>query len=259
MAETKIHPTAIVDPSTELGEGVEIGPYCVIHAGVRIGDGCWLQNHVTVAGPTSVGRGNRFFAYASIGQQTQDLKYQGEPTYLEIGEQNTFREFVTVNRGSLPETKTVVGSHGNFLAYSHIAHDCVVGDHVIFSNNGTLGGHVEVGDYAILGGLSAVHQFCRVGTLAITGGCTKIVQDIPPFMIADGNPAEIRAINAVGLKRRGVSAETLRKLKEAHRILYRKGYNSSQALEELAALSESCEEVALLRQFVQESERGIIR
>lgn len=258
-AETIIHPTAIVDPSAEMGSGVVIGPYCVIHAGVVLGDGCWLQNHVTMAGPATIGAANRFFACASIGQQSQDLKYEGEPTYLEIGEGNTFREFVTVNRGTLPGTKTVIGNHGSFLAYSHVAHDCVVGDHVVFSNNGTLAGHVVVEDYAILGGLTAIHQFCRVGRLAITGGCSKIVQDIPPFMIADGNPARIRGINAVGLKRQNHSKEAIQQLKEAHRIIYRRGLNVADAERELAGIEGACEELAALRAFIRGSERGIIR
>jgi UDP-N-acetylglucosamine acyltransferase len=259
VIEASIHPTAVVHPSTEIGSDVVIGPYCVIHEGVQIGDGCWLQNHVTLAGPAKVGRNNRFYAFSSVGQQTQDLKYGGEPTSLEVGDGNTFREFVTVNRGSLPDTKTVIGSRGNFLAYSHVAHDCIVGDHVISSNNGTLAGHVEMGNHAILGGLTAVHQFCRVGEHAITGGCSKIVQDVPPFMIADGNPAEIRGVNAIGLERRGYSEDAVKNLKEAFRIIYRRGLNTSQALEELRAMEGECSEISLLVEFIEQSERGIIR
>jgi UDP-N-acetylglucosamine acyltransferase len=259
MAETTIHPTAIVDPGAEIGEGVTIGPYCVIGEGVVMGDGCWLQNHVTVSGPSRIGSGNRFFAYAAIGGQTQDLKYEGGPTYLEIGDENVFREFTSVNRGTLPDTKTVIGSRGSFLAYSHIAHDCVVGNDVIFSNAGTLAGHVTVEDHAILGGLTAVHQFCRIGRFAITGGCSKIVQDIPPFMIADGNPANIRGINSVGLKRHDFSEETLRYLKEAYRTIYRKGLSIDDAVAELDGIAGDCEEVAQLAEFIRGSERGIIR
>ncbi len=254
---TEIHPTAIVDPKAELGENVQIGPYCVIYAGVKLGDGCWLQNHVTMDGPTEIGSDNRFYAYASIGQRTQDLKYSAEPTYLKIGNGNNFREFCTVNRGSLPEDITIVGSHGNFLAYTHIGHDCIVGDHVIFSNNGTLGGHVTVGDYAIIGGLSAVHQFCQIGAHAMIGGCAKIVQDIPPFMIVDGNPAKVRAINSVGLKRRGFSDESIADVKKAHRILFRSKLNKTDALAELKALESRCPEVDVLIEFVESSERGI--
>ncbi len=257
-----IHPTAVIDPSAKLGEGVEIGPYCVIHGGVEIGDGCWLQNHVTLDGPSRIGAGNRFFAFSSIGQRTQDLKYAGEPTSLVVGENNTFREFVTVNRGTLPGTETRIGSHNNFLAYSHIAHDCIVGDHVIFSNNGTLAGHVTMGDHAILGGLTAVHQFCRVGRHAITGGCSKIVQDVPPFMIADGNPAEVRGINQVGLQRNGFSESDIRALKEAYRTLYRKNLNVSEATRALKERHAGDPEEAPVRElirFIESSERGIIR
>ncbi len=259
MSETKIHPTAVVDPSAEIGEGTEIGPYCVIHAGVNIGPECWLQNHVTICGPTTIGRGNRFHAFSSIGQRTQDLKYEGEPTYLEIGQHNTFREFGTVNRGTAPHSKTTIGNCGSFLAYSHIAHDCTVGDHVISSNNGTLAGHVTMGDYAILGGLTAVHQFCRIGPHAITGGCSKVVQDIPPFTIVDGNPAAVRGINSVGLQRRGFSDSSLTALRNAYRTLFRKGLNTSQGLEALRTLASDDPHVAELVAFVASSERGICK
>lgn len=254
-----IHPTAIVDPAAEVASGARIGPYCVIGPQVVIGEDTELQHHVTVMGPTKIGTGNFFFAYASIGQKTQDLKYDGEPTYLEIGDGNTFREFCTVNRGTLPGTKTIVGSGGNFLAYSHIAHDCIVGDNVIFSNNGTLAGHVEVGDHAVIGGLTAIHQFCRVGRHAITGGCSKIVQDVPPFMIADGNPAEVRGINSVGLERAGFTADTLRALKEAYRLLYRSNLNVKQAVETIRKEIPAHAEVEELCAFVETSQRGIIR
>lgn len=254
-----IHPTAIVDPAAEVEPGAVIGPYCVIGPQVVIGTDNELQHHVTVMGPTTIGAGNYFFAYTSIGQKTQDLKYAGEPTYLEIGNENTFREFCTVNRGTLPGTKTVIGNGGNFLAYSHIAHDCVVGDHVIFSNNGTLAGHVGVGDHAVIGGLTAIHQFCRIGRLAITGGCSKIVQDVPPFMIADGNPAEVRGINSVGLERAGYPAETIRALKEAYRLLYRGNLNAKQAVEAIRKDMPKIAEIEELCVFVENSQRGIIR
>ncbi|MFM8808564.1 MAG: acyl-ACP--UDP-N-acetylglucosamine O-acyltransferase, partial [Chthoniobacterales bacterium] len=206
-----------------------------------------------------IGARNFFFAYTSIGQKTQDLKYAGEPTYLEIGDGNTFREFCTVNRGTLPGTKTIIGNDGNFLAYSHIAHDCTVGDKVIFSNNGTLAGHVEVRDHAVIGGLTAIHQFCRVGRHAITGGCSKIVQDVPPFMIADGNPAEVRGINSVGLERAGFSADTIRALKETYRLLYRGNLNTKQAVESIRKEVPGIAEIEELCLFVETSQRGIIR
>ena len=256
---TQIHPTAIVDPAAKLGADVFVGPYCIVEAGVTLGDGCWLQHHVTVCGPSVIGRNNRFYAYGSIGQQTQDLKYCGEPTHLEIGDGNCFREFVTVHRATAPGSTTRVGSRGNFLAYVHIAHDCTVGDDVIFSNNGTLGGHVQVGDHAIIGGLSAVHQFCRIGRFAILGGCTKIVQDVPPFMIADGNPAEIRGINKVGMERNQFAEEAVKEIKEAYRILYRSDLNGKQAAERIAATLQPLPEICQLLEFLATTERGIVR
>ena len=254
-----IHPTAVIDPEAEIGPDVVIGPYCVIGREVTIGAGCWLQNHVIVCGPVKVGAGNRFHAFCSIGQQTQDLKYKGEPTYLEIGDENCFREFVTVNRATAVGSVTRVGNRGNFLAYSHIAHDCVVEDDVIFSNNGTLAGHVLVQEYAIIGGLTAIHQFCRIGKHAITGGCSKIVQDVPPFMIADGNPAVVRGINVVGLERRGVPADIIRILKESYRIVYRSNLNTKQAIEEMEKNFPGVAEVRELISFIETSERGIVR
>ncbi len=254
-----IHPTAIVDPGAEIHADARIGAYCVIGADVVIGADTELQPHVTVMGPTKIGRGNFFFAYASIGQKSQDLKYAGEPTRLEIGDGNTFREFCTVNRGTLPGSETVIGNGGNFLAYSHIAHDCIVGNNVIFSNNGTLAGHVEVGDHAVIGGLTAIHQFCRVGRHSITGGCSKIVQDVPPFFIADGNPAEIRGVNQVGLERTGFPAETIRALKEAYRILYRGNLNVKQSVEKIRGELFALREIADLCAFIESSQRGIIR
>ena len=259
MSETRIHPTAIVDPTAEIGAGAVVGPYCVIAAGVVLGPECWLQNHVTLCGPMCAGARNKFYAYCSIGQQTQDLKYLGEPTYLEIGDDNSFREFVTVNRSTTAEGKTKIGSRGNYLAYSHIGHDCTVGDAVVFSNNGTLAGHVQVGDNAIMGGLTAVHQFCRIGRYAITGGCSKIVQDVPPFMIADGNPAEIRGVNLVGLERNKFEPESVKWIKEAFRIFYRSKYNTRQALDAVREELPPTEEIRQIIEFIEKSERGIIR
>lgn len=254
---SSIHPTAIIDPGAQIGADVVIGPYCIVGENAVIGDGSWLQHHVTVLGPTRIGRNNRFHAYGSIGQQTQDLKYAGEPTWLEIGDDNNFREFVTVNRGTLPGTKTVIGSHNQFLAYCHIAHDCIVGSHCVFSNNGTLAGHVTVEDHVILGGLTAVHQFCRLGKFAITGGCSKIVQDVVPYTIADGNPARARGVNQVGLQRHGCSEDQIKTLRAAFKTLYRSKLNIAQALDVLRAGSPG-EEVLHLIEFVATSQRGIV-
>ena len=259
MSDSKIHPTAIVDPRAVLGSGCEVGPYCVVGPGVVLGENCWLQHHVTLMGPSVFGAENRFFAYASIGQQTQDLKYAGEPTHLAVGEKNTFREFVTVNRGTAPGSFTRIGSGGHFLAYSHVAHDCTVGDHVIFSNNGTIAGHVEVGDHVVIGGLTAVHQFCRIGAFVITGGCSKIVQDVPPYMIADGNPAQVRGLNRVGLERHGFAPEDQRVLKDAYRILYRSDLNLHQSIDRLVGEFPESEVVNRLVAFLRTSQRGVTR
>ena len=255
----QIDPTAIIDPSAEIGDGTRIGPYCVIGAGVVLGENCTLHNHVTIAGPTTIGAHNEFYPYSSIGQRTQDLKYVGEPTFLEIGDHNCFREFITVSRATEAHGITKIGHYGNFLAYTHIGHDCRIGDHVIFSNNATLGGHVTVEDHVVIGGLSGIHQFCRIGQYAMVGGFTKIVQNVPSFMIADGNPAEVRGINQIGLERHGISASDIRDLRDAYKIIYRGSLNTAQALE---ALQEKHRESHLVKQlisFISASKRGIVR
>jgi UDP-N-acetylglucosamine acyltransferase len=253
-----IHPTAIIDPSADLGEDVHIGPYCIIGAGVKLGAGCWLQHHVTILGPSIIGRNNRFHAYGSIGQQTQDLKYAGEPTFLEIGDDNNFREFCSVHRATSIGNKTIIGSNNHFLSYSHIAHDCVVGSHCIFSNNGTLAGHVTVEDHVIISGLTAVHQFCRIGQYVMTGGCTKIVQNVPPYTIVDGNPARARGLNLIGLRRAGFAEEQIKALSSAYRVLYRKRLNHSQAIAAIRSEINLTPEVAHFADFVEQSPRGIV-
>ncbi|MDD5261651.1 MAG: acyl-ACP--UDP-N-acetylglucosamine O-acyltransferase [Methylacidiphilales bacterium] len=254
-----IHPTAVIASRARLPENVEIGPYCVVGPDVTLGEGCVLMNHASLQGPATFGKNNLFHPFCSIGGKTQDLKYKGEPTCLEVGDNNEFREFTSVNRGTNPDEKTVIGSDNLFLTYSHVAHDCVVGNHCILSNNGTLGGHVTLADYAIVSGLGAVHQFCRIGLHALVGGCTKIVQDVPPYFIADGNPAAVRAVNEVGLKRRGFSEEQIKVLRKALRILYNLKFNTSQALAALEEEFGQHNEVQVLIQFARESSRGIIR
>lgn len=256
---SRIHSSVVIDPAAEIGKDCAIGPACVIGAGVRLGDGCELLSHVVLSGPAEIGEANVFHPFTSIGGRSQDLKYTKEPTYLKIGKGNHFREFCTVNRGTAPGSSTVIGDHNNFLAYSHVAHDCTIGNHVIFSNAGTVAGHVQVSDHAVLGGLSGVHQFCRIGRHAIVGGCTKIVQDVPPFMIADGNPAEVRGVNKIGLERAGFPAEVLRHLREAYRVIYRSDANVKQSLETIREKIEMCPEIEELLAFVESSERGIIR
>lgn len=260
MLESQIHSTAIVDPQARLGAGVEIGPYAIIGAGVELGDGCRVGHHATIDGPSKIGPRNEFFPYAAIGFKTQDLKYAGEPTHLEIGEGNTFREFSTVHRGTGPEEKTIIGDGNLFLAYSHIAHNCVVGSKTIFSNNATLAGHVVVGDHAVISGLSAVHQFCRIGAHAIIGGCAKIVQDVPPYLIADGNPANLRGVNHVGLERRGFAEADIKALRRAYRILADRTLNFSQAVEKIEASEDASNaHVKVLIDFLKSTRRGVIR
>jgi len=255
-----IHPTAIVSPSAEIGGDCDIGPYCVIGDEVVLGNHCWLHSHVVIEGPARIGQGNRIFPFASIGQVTQDLKYAGEPTYLEIGDNNTIREYVTINRATAVNEKTVVGSNNTILAYSHIAHNCVVGNNIVMSNNATLAGHVVVEDRAIIGGLAAIHQFCRIGRMAIVGGCSKVVQDVPPFMLADGNPAEVRTINKVGLERNGIPEPVQDSLKRAYKYLYRTSkFNVQDALAHILHEGGGSDEIKHLVQFVAESQRGISR
>lgn len=259
MDSTNIHPTAIVHARAQLGAGCAIGPYCVIGADVKLGAGCRLHSHVVVDGLTTIGEGNEFYPFACIGLKTQDLKYAGGKCYLTIGDRNVFREHVTVHSATGDGLVTRIGSHGNFLAYSHIAHDCVVGDHVIFSNNGTLAGHVVVGDYAIVGGLAAVHQFCRVGRMSIIGGCAKVVQDVPPYMIVDGHPGKTRGVNKVGLERHGVPAETIRALQNAYKIVFMSGLTLEAALAKVSLEPPQSQELTDFVDFCRKSDRGIAR
>lgn len=254
-----IHPTAIVHPAARLGANCDIGPYCVIGEHVTLGDGCKLLSHVVIDGNTTVGKANEFFPFASIGLKTQDLKWQGGVTHTVIGDHNTFREYVTIHSATRDGDSTMVGSHNNFLAYSHVAHDGRIGNHVIMSNVATLAGHVTVEDHAVIGGLAAVHQFCRIGRLAMVGGCSRVVQDIPPFMLAEGSPAAPRTINKVGCERNGVSVEALAVLRTAYKIIFREGLTTSNALSRIEAEMPPLPEIQHLLQFIRSSERGISR
>jgi UDP-N-acetylglucosamine acyltransferase len=256
---TIIHPTAIVDPRAQLADGCEIGPYCVIGANVVLGEHCRLHSHVVLDGFTTIGPRCEFFPFSSAGLKTQDLKHKGGACRLEIGSDNVFREHVTIHLATNDGGVTRIGSHNNFLAYSHIAHDCVVGSHVIFSNCGTLAGHVIVEDHAIIGGLAAVHQFCRIGAMSIIGGCSKIVQDIPPYMMGDGNPAATRSVNKVGLQRNGVAEEVQKALRDAFKIMFRSGLTVSHSLDKLSTELPQSHELTHFIDFCRKSERGIAR
>ncbi len=251
-----IHSTAIIHPNAQIGSSCEIGPYSVIGEHVMLGEKCKLHSHVVIDGHTTLGKENEIFPFASIGLKTQDLKWKGGVTRTKIGDHNTFREYVTIHSATSDGDATVVGSHNHILAYSHIAHDCILGSHIIMSNAATLGGHVTVGDHAVIS-ISAVHQFCRIGKFAMIGGCSKVVQDVPPFMIADGNPAETRTINKVGMERHGISDEAQNALKQAYKILFREGLSIPNALVKIEKELPSLPEIQHLVQFVRASERGI--
>jgi len=256
-----IHPTAIVSPLARLGNNVRVGPYCIIGANVELGDECVLHSHVVLEGHSKFGRGNEFFPFAAIGGKTQDLKYIGEPTYLEVGDHNVFRENTTVHRSTADGEPTRIGSHNLLLCYSHVAHDCQLGNHIILSNSVGIAGHIVIEDHAIVSGLAAVHQFCRIGKHSIIGGCSKVVQDVPPFMIVDGNPANVRGLNLVGLQRRGFSEDDIKHLKAAYKKLFlKKDGNMGTALSSLKAThTADTPQVAHLIDFIEKSERGVIR
>jgi UDP-N-acetylglucosamine acyltransferase len=255
----EIHPGAVVDPGAEIGEGAAIGPFCAIGPHVRIGAGARLISHVVVDGWTTVGAGCTVFPFASLGTQTQDLKYKGGVPRVEIGARTTIREYVTVNAATNDGDVTRVGEECHIMAYAHIAHDCVVGNRVIIANAGTLAGHVVLEDQAIVGGLVGIHQFVHIGRLGIIGGCSKVTQDVPPFMMADGHPLEIHGINSVGLKRAGVDDHAQAMLKKAYRLLYRQNLTTAKALEEIERQIDALPEVAHLVEFVRKSERGITK
>src|SRR5882672_3649923 len=254
---TQIHSTAVVHPKAQIGDACEIGPYCVIGEHVVLGPACRLHSHVVIDGHTVLGRENDIFPFASIGLQTQDLKWKGGITRTQVGDRNTFREYVTINSATGDGETTMVGSDNHILAYSHLAHNVNIGNHVIMSNVGTLAGHVTVSDHAVIGGVVAIHQFCRIGKMSMIGGCSKVVQDVPPFMMADGNPAQTRTINKVGMERNAVSAEAQSALKHAYKILFRERLTVSNALTRIQAELPPLPEIQHLLQFIRQSQRGI--
>ena len=256
----RIHPTAVVAAGARLAPDVEVGPYSVIGDGVEVGEGTWIGAHVVLDGPMRIGRRNRIFHFASLGAAPQDKKYAGEPTSVEIGDGNTIREYVTINRGTVQDVGvTRLGDDNWLMAYVHLAHDCQVGSHTIFANCTQLAGHVTIEDWAVLGGFSAVHQFVRIGAHAFTGMGSAMSQDVPPYVTAVGNLARPVGLNTNGLKRRGFSEDALSALKRAYRTLYRSGLTLEEAKAELDTQAAACPEVRVLAEFVARSKRGIVR
>jgi UDP-N-acetylglucosamine acyltransferase len=252
-----IHETAIISASAKLGKNVKVGPYSIIGDDVEIGDNTVIHSHVVVKGPSVIGKNNEIFQFSSVGEDCQDKKYAGEPTRLEMGDNNVIRENVTIHRGTVQdESLTKIGSNNLFMAYTHVAHDCVIGDNVIFANNASVAGHVHVGDWAILGGMVGVHQFVHIGAHSFTGLNSIVLKDIPPYVMASGNGAEPKGLNSEGLKRRGFSAEQIKAVKQAYRNLYRKGLTVDEAL---ATMDTSEPAVADFADFIKSSSRGIIR
>lgn len=257
---TNIHPSAIVAAGAKLGDNVSVGPFSIIGEHVEIGDNTWVGPHVVIEGHTSIGRDNRFFQFCSIGAINQDKKYKGEPTRVEIGDRNTFRESCTVHIGTTQDKRvTRVGNDNWVMAYVHIAHDCIVGNNTTFANCAQLAGHVEVGDWAVLGGFSGVHQFCKIGAHVMTAVGSVILQDIPPYVMAAGNTATPFGINAEGLKRRGFTAPQLQAIKRAYRTLYRSGLSLDEAKDKLREAAGKEAVVQPLVDFLDQSQRGIIR
>ena len=255
-----IHPSSIVEEGAIIGAGVQIGPFCTVGANVSIGEGTVLKSHVVVNGHTSIGKDNTIYQFASIGEANQDLKYAGEPTRVEIGDRNRIRESVTIHRGtSQAEGLTKVGSDNLLMVNAHVAHDCVVGNHCILANNATLAGHVSVDDHAIIGGMTAVHQFCVIGAHVMVGGCSGVAQDVPPYVIAQGNHATPFGVNIEGLKRRGFSREAITAIRNAYKLIYRSGKTLDEVKPEIAELAETYPEVKAFTDFFARSTRGLIR
>lgn len=255
-----IHATAIIDNGARIDDNVEIGPYAVIGPHVSIASGTRVGAHTVIEGWTEIGHDNRIFQFASIGAEPQDLKFHGEESILRIGDRNTIREFVTMHRGTEDGGKeTVVGHDNLFMAYAHVAHDCIIGNRVILANGATLGGHVRVDDWAILGGLSAVHQFTRVGCHAMVSGGSMVAQDIAPYIIAQGDRAKAAGINLVGLKRRGFSDGVLRDIKQAYKLMFRSNLRQEEALSRIASEISDAPEIQVFIDFIRNSERGVAR
>jgi UDP-N-acetylglucosamine acyltransferase len=255
-----IHPTAIIDSSAKIADSVEVGAYSIIGADVEIGEKTWIGPHVVIQGPCKIGSENKLFQFSSIGEVPQDKKFHGEVSHLEIGDRNTIREFATINRGTEDGGGiTRIGNDNWLMAYIHIAHDCQVGDSTIFANNASLAGHAIVEDFAILGGFTLVHQFCKIGQHAFCGMGSAISKDVPPYTMANGSPAHTHGLNSEGIKRKGFSKETMKALRDAYKIIYRSNNTVEVAKAELKPLAEKFSEVKIMLDFIEQSERGILR
>lgn len=259
MTTNNIHPTAIIDETAILGENNTIGAYCIVGPGVKLGDNNILRPHAVIEANTEVGDGNEFFQFCSIGAKTQDLKYVGEPTYAKIGSNNTFRECVTIHRGTAPDEYTIVGDGCNLLAYTHVAHNCILGNRIIMSNGVQLAGHVEVDDAAIIGGMTGVHQFCKIGSMVMVGGNSKVVQDVMPFVIYDGSPGKPRIINKIGLERNGRSKEEVREVNRAFKIIFRSDLKLEDAVEKIKSELNLTDDIKTMLEFIEKSDRGLSR
>lgn len=259
MENINVHKTAIIQAGVKLSPGVSVGPYSVIEGNVSIWDNVSIGSHCVITGKTTIGRNTKIYSGAVIGSAPQDKKYSADDNvFLNIGENNIIREYVTINPGTVDGgSKTVIGNNNLLMAYSHVAHDCVIGNNCVMANSATLGGHVTLEDNATIGGLSAVHQFVRLGRLCIVGGCSKVVQDIPPFSMCDGHPASVTGLNSVGLKRARFSSDTCSRLKKAFKILFRSGLARKHALEIIANELKPCPEIEHLTFFIKTSERGV--
>ena len=256
----KIHPTAIIDPKAELDSSVTVGAYSVIGANVKVDAGTTIASHAVLQGPTTIGKNNQIFQFSSLGEAPQDKKYRDEPTTLEIGDNNTIREFCTFNRGTIQDKGvTKIGNDNWIMAYVHIAHDCTIGNNTILANNSSLAGHVDIHDYAILGGFTLIHQFCKIGAHVITAVGSVVFKDVPPYVTAAGYDAKPHGINSEGLKRRGFSPESITQIKRAYKALYRNGLSLEEAKVELANMQKDCPEIIMLSDFLTVSTRGIVR
>lgn len=255
-----IHPSAVIDADCEIAEGVTIGPFCVIGAGVKIGRGTSVASHVVIQGKTTIGEENTIFQFSSIGEIPQDKKYSGEETLLTIGDRNIIREYATIHRGTAQDKGvTSIGNDNLLMAYTHVAHDCMLDDHIIMSNGASLAGHVDIGDYAILSGFTLVHQFCHIGAHSFSAMGTAINRDVPPYLLVSGSPAVPRGVNSEGLKRSGFDAETVREIKEAYKLLYHCGLKLDEATDKIAGLAGDSPQLAVMAEFLQNSRRSIVR